>query len=93
MNQAHCVNDIQTEVNRNYEEFVKALPEILPAHRDRYALMKDGKILGYYSTAHDARQAAETFIKDRIYSIQKVTDSSIDLGYFSHAVHFRPVHS
>ena len=93
MTQPHDPTDTQAEVDRNYEAFIKALPSILHNRRDRYALMKTGKILGYYSTALDARQAAETFIKDGIYSIQKVTDSSIDLGYFSHAVHFRPVQS
>ena len=91
MNQTHQSADLQAEVDRNYEAFVKILPSILSARRDRYALMKAGKILGYYSTALDARQAADSFIADGIYSIQKVTDSSIDLGYFSHAVHFRSI--
>ncbi len=86
MNQSHNSADIQAEVDRNYEAFLKALPSILPTRRDRYALMKAGKILGCYSTALDARQVAEAFIKDSIYSIQMVTDSSIDLGYFSHAI-------
>ena len=93
MNKPHNPAETQAEVDRNYEAFVKVLSSILPARRDQYALMKTGKILGYYTTAQDARQAAETFIGDGLYSIQKVTDSSVDLGYFSHAVHFHPVPS
>lgn len=76
----------QDEVDRNYEEFRKQLPTLLGTHRDKYALMKDRKILGFYSTAADAYQAAQTFIPDGIFSIQEVTDSSINLGYFTHAV-------
>ena len=41
----------QDEVDRNHEEFLKILPQILQHHRDRYALMKGGKILGYFSRA------------------------------------------
>jgi len=77
---------IQAEVDRNYAEFVKQLPSLLPQHRDKFALMKDGKILGFYSTAQDAEQAAQTFIQDGIFSIQEVTDVSVNLGFFTHAV-------
>lgn len=70
---------------------MRLLPGILTAHKDRFALMKDGKILGYYSSSMDARSAADAFIPDKLYSIQKVTNSAIDLGYFSHAVHLGPV--
>ena len=80
------MTDIQKEVDRNYEAFVLLLPTLMATHRGQYALMKDGKILGFYSSAIDARTAAEAFISDKMYSIQKVTDSAVDLGYFSHAV-------
>ncbi len=53
---------IQDEVNRNYDEFKKLLPSLLPLHRDRFALMKDGKILSFFSTMDDARTAATQFI-------------------------------
>ena len=76
---------VQEEVDRNFEEFEKLLPTIIVANRDKYALMKDRKILGYYSSAEDARVAAASFIKDGLYSIQHVTDISINLGFFNYA--------
>ena len=84
-------NSIQDEVDANHEAFVKLLPSLLATHRDQYALLKNRKVLGYYSNAVDARTAAEAFISDKLYSIQRVTDTSVDLGYFSHAVHLSPV--
>jgi hypothetical protein len=60
-------------------------------HRDQYALMKNCAVLSYYSSAVDARTAAEAFISDKLYSIQRVTDSPVDLGYFSHAVYSNSV--
>lgn len=80
------MSDIQEEVDANYEAFQKMLPSISSENRDKFALMKSGKILGFYTSAQDARTAAAAFIKDGLYSIQQVTDSPINLGYFTHAV-------
>lgn len=80
------MNGNQEEVDRNFEEFEKLLPTIISTYRDKYALMKDRKIFGYYSSAEDARVAASSFIDDGIYSIQHVTDTSINLGFFNYAV-------
>ena len=85
--------DIQQEVEENYEAFLQILPSLLLTHREQYALLKGKKVLGYYSNSADARTAAESFIPDKIYSIQKVTDLPIDLGYFSHALHRRTIRS
>jgi hypothetical protein len=76
---------IQEEVDTNYEAFKKLLPSIIREHRGQYALMRDAKIIGYFSTAQDARAAAEAFISDGRFSIQQVTDTPIDLGYFNYA--------
>jgi hypothetical protein len=84
---------IQEEVNRNYEEFIKELPNIIRDHRGQYALMKNGMIINYFSTAADARMAAEAFITDGLFSIQQVTETTIDLGYFNYAVHINNVQS
>lgn len=84
---------IQAEVDANYDEFVRQLPTLITSHRDQYALMKGRKIIGFFSTPTDARTAGESFIDDKIYSIQRVTDVPVDLGYFSHAVHSRSVQS
>ena len=83
---------IQEEVDLNFEAFQKMLPTIIRDHRGRHALMKDGEILGYYSSVEDARIAASTFIKDGLFSIQQVTDVSINLGFFNYAVPGVPVH-
>ena len=76
----------QEEVDRNYEAFMRMLPDLLMQHRGQHALMKDAKVLGFYSTPQDASSAAESFISDGLYSIQHVTDAPVDLGYFSHAL-------
>lgn len=76
----------KSEVDQNFEAFKAILPEILDAHRGKFALMRDQKILDYFDTARDAFLAARGQSADNRFSIQEVTDEQLDLGYFSHAL-------
>jgi hypothetical protein len=80
---------IREQVDKNYEAFQAMLASILPLHQDKYALMKDGEVVGFYSTLEDAYMTANQFYKEQPFSVQKVTDTPVDLGFFSHAVHSR----
>lgn len=79
----------QDEVDRNFDEFQKLLPTLLATHLNQFALMRDGKIVAFYTTARDARATAEVMFNDGIYSIQQVTNQPVDLGFFSHALVLR----
>ena len=72
------------EVDRNYDAFMRILGSILPDHRDQLALMRDGRIIGYYETPRAALEAASERFPDGVFSIQEVTDEPIDLGFWSH---------
>jgi hypothetical protein len=74
------------QVDKNYDAFVGMLPSILPVHQNKYALLKDGEVVGFYSTLEDAYMTANRFFPDQPFSVQKVTDMPVDLGFFSHAV-------
>lgn len=75
------------EVDRNYDAFMRELSSILVAHRDQLALMRDGRIVGFYATPREALRAATEQFPDGIFSIQEVTDEPIDLGFWSHVGH------
>lgn len=72
------------EVDRNYDAFMRMLSSLLPEHRDEYALMRDGKILGFFDKPGEANRAGVEMFEDGIFSIQEVTDEPIDLGFWSH---------
>ena len=72
------------EVDRNYDAFMRMLGSILEEHRDQLALMRDGRIVGYFETPREALVAAAELYPDGIFSIQEVTDEPIDLGFWSH---------
>ena len=76
------------EVDRNYDIFMRQLSELLPEHRDQYALMRDGQIVGFFDKPGEANRVGVERFQDGIFSIQEVTDEPIDLGFFSHvAIH------
>lgn len=75
------------EVDRNYDAFTRMLGTILFEHRDELALMREGRIVGYYDTPRQALHAATDLFPDGIFSIQEVTDEPIDLGFWSHVGH------
>ena len=79
-------DDRIAEVKRNYEAFVRMLPTIIGTHPGQFALMRDEKIVEYFDTAGDANRAGLKLFPDERFSIQEVTDTPIDLGFFSHAV-------
>jgi hypothetical protein len=76
----------QEEVDRNFDFFRKELPQLLPKHRGKFALLRDGQITGFYDTAQDANTAGTQLYADGLFSIQKVTEEVGDLGFYSHAV-------
>jgi hypothetical protein len=54
--------------------------------------MRDGQIIEFFDTARDAYIAGiKLFDKDRLFSVQEVIETPIDLGFFSHALPERQI--
>ena len=86
--------DIQAEVDRNFEAFGAMLPDLLKDYAGKYVLLRDTKLIQKFDTAGDALIYAQAQFPDGLYSIQEVTGRIIDLGFFSHAMplsHIQPV--
>jgi hypothetical protein len=73
------------EVDDNYNAFARQLGSIMGAHRDQFALMREGAIVGYFDKPGDAFREGMAQFSDSVFSIQEVTDEPIDLGFWSHA--------
>ncbi|MEA3002473.1 MAG: hypothetical protein QOH81_1261 [Sphingomonadales bacterium] len=74
----------RSEVERNYDAFVRLLASIVGDHRDQLALMRDGRIVDFFDRPGDAYRKGMERFPDGIFSIQEVTDEPIDLGFWSH---------
>jgi hypothetical protein len=73
------------EIEQNLAFFLKELPTLLATHRGKFALLRHQQIINYFDTPQDAVTAAKQY-DDQLYSIQQVTDTAVNLGYFSYAV-------
>jgi hypothetical protein len=75
-------------IAKNYEAFRKELPELMKTHAGKFAVLRHEKIAQFFDTAADAVIFAQASYPDGLYSVQAVSESVVDLGFFSqHAVH------
>ena len=78
---------IQEEVDRNYDFFKKEFKRIVVEHLGQFALLKDAAVVDYFDTFEDAEKYANLAFPDLLYSIQKVADVKIKLGFIGTQVY------
>ena len=77
--------ELQKEVDTNYEAFRRMLPNPLPRHAKRWAPMRRGERIDLYDTLRDAHLAGNRLYEDGVFSTQEVTTLIVDQGWYSHA--------
>ena len=75
----------ELEVDRNFFAFQTVVASLLDDHRDEFALLHDKRVVSIHSRLSDAIAEASSKFAVGHFSIQKVTDRPLDLGFFSHA--------
>lgn len=73
------------EIDRNFVAFRSAVATLMDDHEGHYALMRHGQVIHVYEKLVDAVTAGHGSFSDGIFSIQEVTMSPLDLGFYSHA--------
>lgn len=76
-------------LTENYSAFQKMLPELLKTAKGKFALLRNEELVGLFETAGDAHSSGRASFDDDLFSVQKVEDSSINLGFFSYARYCR----
>lgn len=76
---------IEHEIETNFDFFQRSLRDFLLSHEGKFALLKGGALVHFFDSAFEAEAAGEERFADGLYSIQKVTKSPADLGFFSYA--------
>ncbi len=82
------MSEYQTQVEQNFLKFKELLPGLKDSY-GKFALMRNGELTQIYDTFEDALKTAHVFYKDGLFSIQKIYDKPIDLGFRSRAMHKR----
>lgn len=78
--------DRQIEIDGNLAFFLRELPELMPLHAGKYALLRHEEVTGCYDTVADAVAAGNSLYPDRMFSVQHVSDAALNLGHYSYAV-------
>ena len=78
--------EIQKEVDQNYEFFKKNKDSIDRKDFDKFVLIKNKEFLGFYTTEEDAITAGRSQFKDGVFSVQKVSDEVTNLGSIGYAL-------
>jgi spore cortex formation protein SpoVR/YcgB (stage V sporulation) len=77
----------QAEVDRNYEEFKKLLPDLLKSYPGKYVVIHSGELSETFDTFGDAvRFGVEKFGKEK-FSVQEITNQNVSLGFHSYALY------
>ena len=73
-------------MDKNYEAFLALLPELLPTHAGKLALMHDGRLVDFFDSFPDAMRFGESkYGSIENFSVQEVTNRVASLGAYSYA--------
>ena len=82
--------EFQTEVDRNFEEFKRILPDLLSQYPGKFVAMQSSAVVEAFDNFGDAaRYGIGKFGRDN-FSVQEVTSQNISLGYHSYALYQYP---
>ena len=74
------------EVHRNFEAFQKCFAELYHKHPGKVALMKDAEVVEVFDTVSDALKVGRMQFGDEVFSVQKIEESKIRLGFMGYAL-------
>jgi hypothetical protein len=75
----------EAEIRRNYDFFKSVVAKLMPDHGGETALIHQQEIVGYFSTPGEAVAEGNRRYGALPFSVQRVINRPIDLGFFSHA--------
>ncbi|MFN3387378.1 MAG: hypothetical protein ACK40O_00470 [Allosphingosinicella sp.] len=77
---------VEVEIERNYAAFKDMLPKLLSNAEGQYALLHNQQLEGIFPTPGEAERAGYAQFKNQQYSIQLVSETPVDLGFYSYAL-------
>lgn len=73
------------EIERNFEAFESLLSTLLPQKAGQYALLSGSQLMGVFPDAVDALTEGNERFGDGNFSVQRITNRPVDLGFLSYA--------
>ena len=73
------------EIERNFEAFQNLLTSLLPDKAGQFALLRNRKLIATFPKAVDALIEGNERFGDGQFSVQRIIDRPLDLGFLSYA--------
>lgn len=73
------------EIERNFEAFEALLGGLLPSKAGQFALLSGTKLIDVFPSAGDALAEGNNRFGDGHFSVQRITNRPLDLGFLSYA--------
>ena len=77
---------IEKEVKDNFGFFQKNKETLLKEHFNKVVLIRHKQFIDYFDTEEDAIKAGRLKYKDDMFSIQKINEEHVDLGFMGYAL-------
>ena len=81
-----AIDPIDREVARNYDFFQRSLDDLLRDQAGRFALLRAAKVEEFFDSVGEADRAGWACFPDRLYSIQQVNATPIELGVYANGL-------
>ena len=81
--------DKELALAANYEAFEQMLPDLLKTASGKFVLLRDRNLVGTFESAAEAHSAGKARFDDGLFSVQKVKEGAVSLGFFSYARYCR----
>jgi hypothetical protein len=75
----------EAEIRQNYTFFKGVVSGMMDEHAGKFALIRDCSVIAVYQTAGEAVAEGTQRFGDSPFSVQRVINRPIDLGFLSHA--------
>lgn len=73
------------EIEQNFNAFQGLVASLLPEHFGEYALLRGRELVQVFPRVFDAMSEGHGRFADGLFSVQRVIDHPLDLGFLSYA--------
>ena len=83
-------NSHEAEIRQNFYYFQGVVSDLMPVHAGKYALLRQRSVVDIFSRPIEAMDAGFARFTDGLFSVQRVIDRPLDLGFMSYGSGERP---
>lgn len=74
----------EADIRQNFLYFQGVVPSLMASHAGQYALLRARSVVAIFARPMEALEAGYAQFEDGRFSVQRVTDRALDLGFLSY---------